>query len=536
MNPLRRLSAVDPEILLTKPSEARGVEYKQWLDLDDNDHRALLAKALIALANFGGGRVVLGFKSVGHGALTPCDEEAPGDHAVTYAPERIQRVIGRYASYHFEVTCEYVERPGGAAIHPVITVPPDVPEVVFPKRGSSDPSTLLKGRLYTRLPGPRSATPETPGDWTEFIEGLVKRRSDGIIGLLNPAHVTPAGDDAPSAGTEREQTPRKRTVRDRMSDVAPPAAAALPGVTRTELLEPEEVYVLENPVSEARVTSLQGGIRDDLESSMPILRLFEVSGTRTHLRAYEEDLTFGLTHVSFKGPLVEHSSWVEVPEREFALAIDEFLRNQFAELLGARSEEAPTLAREIEEIGGFVVDSKARIQEQGGNADLVVLLEPEGVDVDRLFMYEAGWWDGPLMIRDTDLQGITYLHGHLGELPVLQIHGAPVDRTLIAIVDLGDYELTLANVDGDKDDYLDLQVTALTAEEAHDWVLKAPEVRESLFKSKHHREGAYSTEEAALRLQLMARYRLQAAGEVRERHRPRTISVWLDRSPAEDAD
>jgi hypothetical protein len=45
----------DLEPLLAAPAEALDVEYKCWLDLSGNDeHKALLAKAAIALANEGG--------------------------------------------------------------------------------------------------------------------------------------------------------------------------------------------------------------------------------------------------------------------------------------------------------------------------------------------------------------------------------------------------------------------------------------------------------------------------------------------------
>jgi hypothetical protein len=41
--------------LLSEPRETLDVEHKEWLDLADNDHRATVAKEIIALANHGGG-------------------------------------------------------------------------------------------------------------------------------------------------------------------------------------------------------------------------------------------------------------------------------------------------------------------------------------------------------------------------------------------------------------------------------------------------------------------------------------------------
>ena len=47
--------------LINEPRETLDVEVKEWLDLTDNDHRAMIAKEVIALANHGGGFLVIGF-------------------------------------------------------------------------------------------------------------------------------------------------------------------------------------------------------------------------------------------------------------------------------------------------------------------------------------------------------------------------------------------------------------------------------------------------------------------------------------------
>jgi predicted HTH transcriptional regulator len=53
------------QILLEFPVEKLTVEYKSWLRLDDNPGKATLAKAAIALANEGGGVIVLGMREDG---------------------------------------------------------------------------------------------------------------------------------------------------------------------------------------------------------------------------------------------------------------------------------------------------------------------------------------------------------------------------------------------------------------------------------------------------------------------------------------
>jgi predicted HTH transcriptional regulator len=51
------------EALLMTPTEALNVEYKGWLDLrGDDEQKAILAKAAIAIANESGGYIVIGLR------------------------------------------------------------------------------------------------------------------------------------------------------------------------------------------------------------------------------------------------------------------------------------------------------------------------------------------------------------------------------------------------------------------------------------------------------------------------------------------
>jgi predicted HTH transcriptional regulator len=51
--------------LIIEPREDIGVEYKDWLDPTSNHGKATIARAAIALANYGGGYIVLGFAEEG---------------------------------------------------------------------------------------------------------------------------------------------------------------------------------------------------------------------------------------------------------------------------------------------------------------------------------------------------------------------------------------------------------------------------------------------------------------------------------------
>ena len=48
--------------LIIEPTEELHKEYKYWLDLRNEEHRETLAKAAIAMVNYGGGFIITGFE------------------------------------------------------------------------------------------------------------------------------------------------------------------------------------------------------------------------------------------------------------------------------------------------------------------------------------------------------------------------------------------------------------------------------------------------------------------------------------------
>ena len=66
--------------LIKEPRETLDVEVKEWLDLADNDHRAGIAKETIALANHGGGYIVVGFKEMDDGTFRSAEPHPKNRH------------------------------------------------------------------------------------------------------------------------------------------------------------------------------------------------------------------------------------------------------------------------------------------------------------------------------------------------------------------------------------------------------------------------------------------------------------------------
>lgn len=80
--------------LIAEPRESLDVEVKEWLDLTAPDHRAALAKEIIALANHGGGYLVGGFVEQSDGSFAPADPRPPSLN--DWSQDAIQGIIAKY--------------------------------------------------------------------------------------------------------------------------------------------------------------------------------------------------------------------------------------------------------------------------------------------------------------------------------------------------------------------------------------------------------------------------------------------------------
>lgn len=92
--------------LLQEPREALDVEVKEWLDLTDSGHRALIAKEIIALANHGGGYIVVGFKELSDGTFEPATPRPANLDA--WSQDSIQSIVAKYVDP--TIQCRVVHR------------------------------------------------------------------------------------------------------------------------------------------------------------------------------------------------------------------------------------------------------------------------------------------------------------------------------------------------------------------------------------------------------------------------------------------
>jgi len=218
----------DLEPLLAAPAEALDVEHKNWLDLRGNDeHKALLAKAAIALANEGGGVIILGLREERPKLIS---EPRPPEVAA-YDQDLISGIIRRFASPSFHCTLTLLRHPETRHEHAVIQVPGGHAVPVMSKSGTAG-NTIRPHVCYVRKPGPESAPPENPADWDRLLSRCLWNRRqdmlDAIRGIVQGGVVV-----APAIPRSEEQqnafvTAAQAAWRNLVEAIAPDAAARCP--------------------------------------------------------------------------------------------------------------------------------------------------------------------------------------------------------------------------------------------------------------------------------------------------------------------
>ena len=185
------------ERFTVNPSEGLDAEYKDWLDLREESQRATLAKAVIALANHGGGVVVLGFEDISTGlAPRPKPTEIPD-----VTQDAVNAAVRRYAEPEFHCQLHQVKHPSRGSVHPVIRVPGgDVP--VMSKRDQLE-GGIGQHRIYVRKPGPRSEEPQTANEWRILLDRCVRARREDMLDSIRRIVLGQAGAiDATDAADE----------------------------------------------------------------------------------------------------------------------------------------------------------------------------------------------------------------------------------------------------------------------------------------------------------------------------------------------
>jgi hypothetical protein len=180
--------------LLVDLRERLDVEVKEWLDIvGNNDHKATLAKALIALANHGGGFLVFGY-SDNAGNIQP----APNRPATldAYTPDRVNSIVLAYAEPPFHCDIENVMGPDGLE-YPIITVPGGHHVPIRAKRDGPNGQIVKSHSYYIRRPGPQSEVPQSAAEWDKLLRRCLSNARDDLVDQIRAILSGTAGAEPP---------------------------------------------------------------------------------------------------------------------------------------------------------------------------------------------------------------------------------------------------------------------------------------------------------------------------------------------------
>lgn len=161
--------------LVAEPREDLAAEYKGWLNLTETNHKAVLAKAAIAIANHGGGYIIIGMRD---DRAQLVSVSRPGQMPAT-AQDAVNAAIQRFATPEFHCEVYVVSHPETGVDHPVIVIPGGMTEPVMSKRSCQD--IIAQNRVYIRKPGPRSEDPQTGEEWRALLRRCVQNGREDML-------------------------------------------------------------------------------------------------------------------------------------------------------------------------------------------------------------------------------------------------------------------------------------------------------------------------------------------------------------------
>jgi hypothetical protein len=214
--------------LLIAAREDLDIELKTWLDLNTNEHRADLAKALLAMANHGGGFVIIGYEGGDgeHGRPSPVRPPSLAD----YTQDTINGIVRSYADPAFHCSVHHVQHPETGEQFPIIVVPQNLPVPVRSKRDGPNRVHVLEHTYYIRAAGPESRGIRSADEWNRLLQRCIRAGREDLIAAMRDLlsdRITPRpsmDNDHLSIFQEWVQESRRRldtVISERLPDESP---------------------------------------------------------------------------------------------------------------------------------------------------------------------------------------------------------------------------------------------------------------------------------------------------------------------------
>ncbi|MDQ3309776.1 MAG: putative DNA binding domain-containing protein [Gemmatimonadota bacterium] len=163
----------DPDLALVHLGvETKDLDYKESVGLDCRDGRAALAKDVIAMANSGGGRIIVGIRESAPGVFTPLG--IPEDDLAAFEPSRLNRALRDYLDPPVSVGVKQVR--DGGRVFAILEVPPGAEMVILAGK-ENDRAGLRRGRVYVRTSSVESAEVRDSSELRALLERVIAART-----------------------------------------------------------------------------------------------------------------------------------------------------------------------------------------------------------------------------------------------------------------------------------------------------------------------------------------------------------------------
>jgi CheY-like chemotaxis protein len=155
----------NPKALVYLGIERENHDYKETVDLVTKDGRASLSKDVIAMANWGGGNIVVGVAERSPGKFTPVG--VPKKVVESFEVSRFNRALRDFLDPPIAVVPRILR--DKSRVYIVLRVPAAAGTLVFAKK-ENERAHLFRGRIYSRTSAAESAEVQSAAELRELLQ------------------------------------------------------------------------------------------------------------------------------------------------------------------------------------------------------------------------------------------------------------------------------------------------------------------------------------------------------------------------------
>lgn len=180
----RERAALIRKTYLDYPGETPDVDYKAAMPFKADDDFALdLVRHILAMANAGGGHIVIGFKE--DASKAPQPDPAMGDAiAASYDPSTLAAHVEKYILGTDKISLRIHKDSHGGKVYVFIDVDSFERRPFFcgsTKKNTRGQEALKEGVLYVRTTSARTVEIASPEEWDRLITLCVQRQQDDLL-------------------------------------------------------------------------------------------------------------------------------------------------------------------------------------------------------------------------------------------------------------------------------------------------------------------------------------------------------------------